>query len=66
MKTKIRYFPCECLGGKRECGFVGIINYGHGIEIFWTKDKKKKAKVGVYIEKEKSLKILKKLLNENL
>jgi len=63
MQTK--YFKCECLGGKKTCGYLGISNISGGLEFFWTDDKRKKGKVGVYLQGKKSIKILKDLISSN-
>lgn len=63
MKQKIHYLPCECIGGAKECGWIGIANFGEGLEISFTKDKRKEAKNAVYITKPKTLEIFRKIIN---
>jgi len=60
MKKEIIYIPCECAGKEKTCGYLvmkKISGVETDIEIYWLKNKKqKKAKVGIFIYKEKTIK----------
>lgn len=60
MRKKTIYLPCECPGGKKECGYAMFIFYDDFdlVEIGWAKNKKSRMKNGVVI----SNKIFKKLM----
>ena len=62
-QSKTYYFKCECAEPK-DCGYAGIVSFGDSFEIFWTKDKKKRGNVGVYIEKPKTIAMFKKMLSQ--
>jgi len=64
MKIKQINIPCECAGKEKTCGFLRITNFGGGdFEFSWTpKRNTKKAKVGVYVYKEKTIKKIKEFL----
>ena len=54
--------PCDCVGGKKYCGELRVLNYGDGDLEICIKEPKKKV-IGIYWNEE-SVKELKKYLDK--